>query len=344
MPALTPQWLADFESSKMEDASDTAYAYASEGLFWEELLMVKPTTSRRQLFSFFLKTAQIEDLGIKGGKMVYDDLVAKYTEFEARYAGHGLKLHRQQFEDTDGEGPDLAVNWAAQSAAEQAYWPQAKLVELIQAGEASNSYDGVPFFANNHPCLPGDGSVTYANLFTGAANSTPATDPGDAVYPGAVSLSAVDATAMGQLASIRTYISTIRMPDGVRMRRLRPLNIYAPPQLATRLVHLTQTKFIGKDSGTVDNEPMISHLAFGKVVEVDEFANDATSFYISATSLASSQLGAFVRVLREPFSTRYYGVMDDVELSRMEELEWHTKGRDGYGYGHPFLFFKVKAA
>ena len=82
----------------------------------------------------------------------------------------------------------------------------------------------------------------------------------------------------------------------------------------------------------------------GKVVEVDEFANDATSFYVSASAITGSALGALCRVTREPFFTRFYGPMDDVELSRMEEFEWHQKGRDGYGYGHPYLLFKVKAS
>jgi hypothetical protein len=342
MPALTPSFLMDLES-EMEHIQENEYARLSENLFWSDLAVVRPASGRRKLLSWFFKTALIEDLGVKGGKMVFDDLVSKYTEIEARYAGNGLKLTRQQFEDTDGDGVDLAAEWAAQTAAETAYWPQSKIVELIQAGETGIGYDGVAYFAKNHPVLPGDPSMTYANLFSGAADSTPITDPGDADYPGAVALSATDATAIDQLKDIRTYISTIRMPDKKRPRRLRPLDFYAPPQMAPRLVSLTQTKFIAKDNGSTDMEPLIEHLAFGRVIEVDEFQNDPTSFYITASTIGSSALGALARIEREPFSTRYFGVMDDVELSRMEELEWHHKGRDGYGYGHPFLLFKVKA-
>lgn len=350
MPALTPTFLMDLES-EMESIHEDEYSRLSENLFWSDLAVVRPSSGRRKLLSWFFKTALIEDLGVKGGKITFDDLVSKYTEIEARFAGNGLKLTRQQFEDTDGDGVDLAAEWAAQSAAEAAYWPQAKIVDLIQAGEAATSvgYDGVPFFSQSHPVLPGDPSVTFANLFTGAANSTPSTDPGDASYPGAISLSAVDDTAIGQLASMRTYISTIRMPDGKRPRRLRPLDIYAPPQLAPRLVQLTKTTMVAKNApsggaGAADVAAFVQHLKFGKVVEVDEFANDATSFYVSASAITGSALGALCRVTREPFFTRFYGPMDDVELSRMEEFEWHQKGRDGYGYGHPYLLFKVKAS
>lgn len=349
MPALTPTFLMDLES-EMEVIREDEYSRLSENLFWSDLAVVRPSSGRRKLLTWFFKTALIEDLGVKGGKVTFDDLVSKYTEIEARFAGNGLKLYRQQFEDVDGDGVDLAGEWAAQSAAEAAYWPQSKLVELIQAGEAATSlgYDGVPYFSQAHPVLPGDPSVTFANIFTGAANSTPVTDPGDAAYPGAIALSAVDATAIAQLTTLRTYIATIKMPDGKRPRRLRPLDIYAPPQLAPRLVQLTQTKMVAKDApsggaGAADVEKYVEFLKFGKVVEVDEFANDATSFYVSASSITTSALGAFARIEREAFATRFFGTMDEAELSRMEELEWHNKGRDGYAYGHPYNFFKVKA-
>lgn len=346
MPALTPTFVMDLES-EMEVIREDEYSRISENLFWSDLTVVRPSTSRRKLLAFFFKTAMIEDLGVKGGKITFDDLVSKMTEIEARYAGNGLKLHRQQFEDTDGDGVDLATEWAAQSAAEAAYWPQSKIVELIQAGESGVGYDGVPYFAKNHPVLPGDTTTTYANLFSGAANSTPSTDPGDADYPGAIALSATDETAINQLASLRTYMATIRMPDGKRPRRLRPLDIYAPPQLAPRLVHLTKTTTIAKAAtsggGSADVKAFVEHLNFGKVIEVDEFANEPGAFYVSASPITGSALGALARVEREAFSTRFFGPMDDVELSRMEELEWHQKGRDGYAYGHPYLLAKVKS-
>jgi hypothetical protein len=349
MPALTPQWLTDFET-EMQLIQEDEYAALSESLFWSDLMVVRPSSSRRELFAFFLKTALIEDLGVKGGKMVYDDLVSKFTEVENRFAGNGLKLHRQQIEDTDGGGANLGEEWAKQTAAEVAYWPQGKLVELIQAGETGLAYDGKAYFAKDHPNLPGDPSVTYATLYSGAAASTPATDPGDALYPGAMDLLALsDDLAIEALGKLRAYVATIKLPDGKRPRRLRPMNFYAGPRLATRLVHLTQTSMIAKDTqtsgagGSADVKALVQHLNFGKVIEVDELAAD-TSFYFSASAITGSALGAFVRTLREPFSTRFYGVLDDVELSRMEELEWHNKGRDGYAFGHPYLFGKVKTS
>lgn len=350
MPALTPEWLMDLES-EMQIIQEDEYSALSEDLFWSDLAVVQPSTSRRELLMFFLKTSLIEDLGVKGGKVTFDDLVAKMTEVENRFAGNGLKLTRQQVEDSDGGGAQLAEEWSRQTAAEVAYWPQGKLVDLIQAGEAATSlgYDGVPYFAKNHPNLPGDTSVTYANLFSGAANSTPSTDPGDALYPGAFDIMALsDDAALAKLGELRAYVASIRMPDGKRPRRLRPLNFYAGPKVATRLVHLTKTTLIAKDTatagagGSADVAGQVQHLAFGKVVEVDEFALEGGFYFSSSIGARKSALGAFARTIREAFATRFFGVMDSDRLSAMEELEWHNKGRDGYAYGHPYLFGKVK--
>ena len=33
----------------------------------------------------------------------------------------------------------------------------------------------------------------------------------------------------------------------------------------------------------------------------------------------------------------------DAVLDRADELEWHCKGRFVASYGHPFMFFKLKA-
>jgi hypothetical protein len=349
MPALTPEWLHDFES-EMQVIQEDEYAALSEDLFWSDLAVVRNSTSRRELLTFFLKTAMIEDLGVKGGKVTFDDLVSKYTEVENRFAGNGLKLARQQIEDTDGNGVHLGEEWAKQTAAEVAYWPQGKLVDLINAGETGIGYDGIAYFAKNHQNLPGDTTVTYANLFSGAAASTPATDPGDALYPGAIDILALtDDAAIAALGNLRAYVASIVMPDGKRPRRLRPLDFYAGPKVATRLAHLTKTTLISKDTqtagagGSADVKGLVEHLKFGKVVEVDEFSSFNGFYFSSSIRSQKSALGAFARTMREPFSTRFFGVMDSDALSRMEELEWHNKGRDGYAYGHPYLFGKVKA-
>ncbi len=355
MPALTPSFLFDFES-RMQTITENEYARLSANLFWSRLMKSRPSSSKREMISWLLSTAQIEDLGKKGGNMPFEDIVSQYTEYENRYAGGGLKLLRSQVEDTDGNGLELAAHWSGDIGAYMAYWPQKLLTELIRNGETAgnNSYDGVTFFNKAHPLKPG-GTSTFANLFSGAAASTPSTDPNDAGYPGAIvigSTVSVD-TALENLAKVRAYIASIKMPNGVTPRFLRPAAIYAPPALMPRLVQLTGAKTIAQaatgGAGSNDVEALVKFLSYATPIEVDELSGDDTTFYVGAEQATSSQLGAFVYYDREPFRINYYSGQDgsatgvDAFLNRAEELEWHCKGRNVAGYGHPFAFFKCKA-
>jgi len=358
MPALTPQFLFDFES-RMQAITEDEYSRLLSNLWWSQIMKTMQSTSKKEMVAWLMSTAQIEDLGKKGGNMPFEDLVSNTTEFENRYAGAGLRLLRQQVEDTDGKGLELAAHWSKDIGTYMAYWPQKKLAEAMKNGELATStgYDGLPFYSKSHPLKPGDPSKTYANLLSGAAASTPSTDPNDAGYPGAIVIgdSVTVDVALQNLAKLRSYIASIKMPNGVDPRFLRPSRILAPPALMPRLVQLTGAKTIAQaaagGAGTNDVEGLIKFLNYATPIEMDELAgyeSDST-FFVVAEQITSSQLGAFVYVDREPFNINYYSGQEagatglDAILNRAEELEWHCKGRNVVGYGHPYLIFKVKA-
>ncbi|HYG68647.1 MAG TPA: Mu-like prophage major head subunit gpT family protein, partial [Anaeromyxobacteraceae bacterium] len=273
---------------------------------------------------------------------------------EHRFSGAGLKLLRQQFEDTDGAGLNLAAEWSTQIGAQMAYWPQLKIADFLKNGHLASyatGYDGKAFFATNHPSNPyRPNGPTFANVFTGAAAPATATAP---AYPGAIDVSEavpVD-TALANLNRVYSYIASIKMPNGDMPRYLRPRAILAPPALMFRLVQLTNTKVIaqaatGGGAAAADVEASIRMLGYASPIQVDELAgyeNDKT-FFVVAEQAATSQLGAVVFVEREPYRINYYGPQTDAELSRKDELEWHCKGRNGVTAGHPYLLFKVRAA
>jgi len=71
--------------------------------------------------------------------------------------------------------------------------------------------------------------------------------------------------------------------------------------------------------------------------------------FIEMLAFSAIFFGAFVYVDREAFRITYYtgqggGNGVDAILDRADELEWHCKGRNVAGYGHPYTFFKIKAA
>ncbi len=344
-------FVTDLES-RMQIIQEREYARmaASENQWWSPFMKVRPSQSRKELIFWILSTAAIELQG-KGGNVRYDDMSIMETDFTALDAGKGLEIRRQQFEDLDGNGVQVATEWTEQISAYAAYWPQKMLSRLILAGEGTSvatAYDGLPFFHGSHPVNPQKTSVgSFANVFTGAEVGG---------YPGALpideSVSAEEALA--NLGKAFAYIRSIKMPSGRDPRFLVPKYLVGAPKLQSRMVQLTDAKFLAASGGgTSDVSGIIRKWGFAEPVVAPEFASaitgnaeDDTSYYIGCEQMTASQLGAFVYVNREPFAIQYYTGQDgsNVLLARAQKLEWLTHGRNLAGPGHPYAFFKGKAA
>ena len=342
MPAITPSFLFDFESNVQAIVEDE-YARLSKHMWWSKFMKVRQSSRRQEIVAWLLSTAKIEDLGQSGGGMPFEDLVSKYQTFENRFVGAGLKLKKSQLEDLDGNGLELGTKWASDIGAYMGYWPQKQLVSLIKNGHTTTGYDGASFFSASHPLNPfNTGLGNYANLFTGGTAA-----------PIDVSVSA-DA-ALANLNNVVASIKGIKMPNGVDPRFLRPTCLIVPPKLQARAVQLTNAKFLAQAAtaggGGGDVEAVIQSFGWDQPIVADELAGfeSDTTYFLACEELGASQLGAFVYVDRDPFKITYYtgtggGTGVDADLDRKDELEWHCKGRNVSGYGHPYLFFKVKAA
>lgn len=343
MPAVTPSFVFDLESNMRYIVENEYLRMAqSKVLWWDKVTRVLTSGSRREIMTWILNTAHIEDQG-QGGNVAFEDMVMLETEFTAKTAGKGLRLRRQQLEDLDGNGVKLATDWSMQMGAQHAYWPQRQIATLIKNGETGTAYDGQNFFSATHPVNPfNPGAGTYSNLFTGATAA-----PVDE----SVSLD----VAVKNLGKVYAQIASMKMPNGQDPRFLRPAAIICSPALYPRLLQLTSAKFIAaaaaSGGGSADIEGLISNLGYGVPMQADELTGyeSGTTFFVAAEQIAGSQLGALAYVDREPFSIRYYtgrggGNGVDAVLDRADQLEWHTSGRNVAGYGHPFLLFKCKAA
>jgi hypothetical protein len=329
--------------SRMRKIQENEYLRLTSKLWWDKCTKVMTSGARREIITWALNTAQLEDQG-KGGNIAFEDMVLLETEFSAKTAGKGLKLRRQQFEDLDGNGVNLASEWAAQMGAQHAYWPQKQVATFLKNGDLATSltYDGRPFFDTAHPVNPQNvGAGTFSNLFTGG-NAVP------------IDVSVTADVALANLAKVFARIASIKMPNGSDPRFLRPSGILCGPTLFPRAVQLTNARFIAQAAATggggADVEALISAMGYGQPICADEFGGyeSDTTFFVIAEQVTSSQLGGLVYVDREPFSTRYYtgrggGNGVDAVLDRADELEWHSSGRNVVGYGHPFTVFKCKA-
>jgi phage major head subunit gpT-like protein len=346
MPAVTPSYLATFET-RMEAIRNDEYARfsAQDFLWWDMVTTRRQSQSKTDIVSFLLNSAMIRDTG-NGGNISFDDMAATYKEIETLHRGAGFKITKSQMEDIyngipGGEALDFAGQWSTDIGAYMAYWPQKQVAEYIKnAHDAAyaTSYDGKAFFATDHPNHPKDLSRgTYSNLLSGAGTY-------------AIHSSVDDDDAMVNLTKVFAHIAAMKMPNGVDPRGLRPAGILCGPTLAPRVAQLLDAKFIaktaGSGAGSADGHAaLVSRLGIAPPVQADELAGfeSDTTYFVICRQAASSSLGAIIYAEREPFYVNNYGPMTDAQLSRSDEFEWHCKGRNAVSGGHPYLLVKVKA-
>lgn len=350
MAQITPQFLFDLESN-MRTISEREYERLTANLWWQNVARVMPSGAKKERVNWLLDTALIERPNAKhgGGQAIFEDIVMNTTEYENENAVGGLELKKEQIEDLDGNGVELAAHWSRQMGAQAAYWPQGEVVKAILANPVT--YDGVTFFidfaagvGNLHPVNPFDlPAGEFANHLTGAASG---------IYPGAVPVSGVTIdVAIDNIQAVLAFIASIAMPNGVQPRMLKMSKILHPPALTARFQQITQAQFIAQAAasggGSGDVSAVIKNFGLGTPIEAPElgsaFGGSDTDYYVLAEMITSNELGAFVYVDREPFSMLFHGPMTDAELARMRKFQWLTEGRNVVGAGHPYLMFKCSA-
>lgn len=335
MPVVTPQWLMNFES-RMQLIVENEYLrlLAAEETWWDAITKIRPSQTARELISWIVNGAYLEET--TGTDVDFEDPDMLTTEWTVGDAGKGLKLRRKQFEDLDGNGVDIATDWAAQMGAQHGYWPQRQVAKLLKEGEAGKTYDGLPFFHAAHFTNGRDASNgTFANLLTGS---------GYGIHGGD------DVVALQNLAKVYAVARKYKMPNGKDPRMLRPAGILCGPALAPQAWRLLNSKFFaGTGIGSSDFTGFTSRMGYGKVIEAPELteAEYDSSYYVILEQLGTSKVGALVYVDREPFNIRYHtgrggGVGANLALDIGDQLAWVSSGRNVAGYGHPFLLLKVK--
>lgn len=319
----------DLESN-MRKISERSYDRLSASSWWGSVAKRLPSGSKRERISWLLDTARIRRPNAQhgGGQAVFDDIVSQTTEFEALNAVAGLQIKKEQLEDLDGNGENIATEWSRQAGAYSAYWPQREVASAIKANPTA--YDGRPLFDAAHPANPFDLSAgTYSNDL-GASYSIAGAD---------------EKVALANLAAARAQIAKIPMPNGVDPRMLRISAILVPPALESRAIALTDAKFLAAaGQGTGDVEGIIRNLALGTPIVAPEldaaFGGSDTAYYLLVEEITNDELGALVYVEREPFTINYHGPMTDAELARKREFQWTTEGRNVVAPGHPYLIFR----
>jgi hypothetical protein len=291
------------------------------GLWWRRVVGTKTATNKRELMQWMLETARIHPLG-NGGRMGFDD-VAEWNHFiENEAFGDGFRLTEEMLLDASGKAIDRAGQWARQIGDAGAYWPQEQAAYLLRRGKVLTCYDKKPFFAEDHPVNPYENDVIFTNLIKG--------------FP----------FTPENLSEIYAYVERIPAPDG-KPRKLKPRIVAGGSDLRLPVVTALGAETISDplDPGTGSSVTNMIKTSYGFVEPIlDADFSEPGVWYLFCELLAEdAELAPLIYQEWAPYVLNSYASTSDAQLSTMDEWQWHFKGRNGIGYGHPFLAFRIES-
>ena len=349
----------------------------NKDLWYQKVTKDRNFDTKSERLTWLFETAGIDQLspqdgGETSGQMSFDELATVTTEYFPAYYGKGFRMSRIKWENfVNGSGGqiDPLTSWAGGVGKYGAYVPQRQVAQLFLNGANVTGYDGVAFWATNHPThptIPGYG--TYANSFTGAASG---------VYPGACPIddSVTLETALINLAKVLSYIRVaVLQPNGMGdPRRLVPKYLIHPVRMTPRVNLLLDAAFLpvsaNTGGGSADVKEYLKRFRGLEPIEAPELGaavsyvvpfgaatglsttvtgSDLT-WYVACEEATDSELGSLVMSIRKPFAMSTFageggGAALDAILSRSGDIESHYKGWYGFNYGHPYGLYQVKAS
>ena len=311
MPAFLTQHVLTTED-RLAKEFDTSYEEAAKNAYFESFVGTRQGEGRRDRLEWLLNTAGIDKLD--KGTMVFESLATAAHEIEHADFGKGLQISRNQFEDDEFS---FASDWSAQQGANVMLLPQFLGTTAIKANPVG--YDGVTFYNAAHPINPivGAAGGTYSNVRTTAALT-------------------IDNFAAA-CAQMEAFVNPNKVSRGLKAKYLR-----VPPALRKTALEITGAKVISATENVIATN-------YGVEVIVSPELSTAsggldTTWYVGTDMKGSTAMvKPWIYSLRRDFEFSSYDGIQQVELARMNLLEWHVRGRAALVAGHPFLEIRCTA-
>lgn len=332
---LTPEFVVSFETQVVGLVTGN-WDRVTQNLNWDRAMKTRPASTKKEILTWLLETAQIYPEG-DGGNKRFDDLVAATMSFEHDHKGAGLRLTADEIKDNQmKDNPsvgamDYATKWAKDTGAAAAYFPQKTLFDLILAGTTALGYDGRPFFDTLHPVNPNGGGGLYSNHIA----SVPLV-----VTTGATE---VDNIVIGRrnLGKALAAVRKQRFVNGVP-RFLIPTTLWVQSDQADYATMIVNAGVIGATTNTSAADLKNPNKKLEVIASPELDGETAGTYYIGVEDMLSDELGAFFWSELEAFSMQTYGPMTEAALGRMKQFEWLLDGRNQGVYGHPYMFYRCK--
>lgn len=293
----------------------------SDLLWWDELCTDFTIAKKKRIMNWIQNFALLRKAA-GGASRRYDDQIDASAELTSDNYEGSLEVGVNEYEDDD---LDHAAAWSRDIAQYEALFWQILELDALDKGETLTSYDGVPFFSEDHPVLIGVDGDTNSNLWDG--------------YP---------PTPTGLAALTKEIKSTLKT-YGLPNAYIRPFRLWVNPESEYIATEAITAEIIGNAAPTNGSKSnILANQAFknkfgwsGGIRLMQDHPAEKT-YYVQCQVMGRSPYESpFVRVIRKMFEMRMYTKADQVLLGRSNKTEWHKDGRVAIRYGEPMCLHKV---
>jgi hypothetical protein len=352
---VSPSLIVTFDTAIKTTFSDTWESVAEAAEDITGVFKIRPGQTRNEYIAFIQDQTGIRDAG-QGGNVAYDDVSGVAYKITHTNYNNGLRLTSNEIKDNVWSGEDsgnisaydFANNKAYQWGAETAVWPRTKFAAMLIAARAGTvtGFDGVNYFATNHPVIVGSSATTYSNIITGVGLATipTGTAPLASWQDALITNQQHFATAIATIGAI-SFGGAYTMP-----RFLRPKYVVHPVALTYTVNQLIggggfltsgpPAQFISQTDNVLRN-----YGPWGGAIPMPELdaAGITSDYFIVCEQAAKAELGAWFYSELEAFEIRGFPDAASASSNRSDLWEWTVKGRGGAFPGLPWLAYRCTA-
>ncbi len=311
MGALTP---ARYEAATVTFSTLFREVLRATPTYYQQIATEIPSTTREMRHAWLDRIPQMREWL---GERVVNNLAVRLQSIENKLFEDTVAVKRTDIED-DLIGVYRPV--IEELAMQAKLWPDKIVVDALQAGVASLSYDGQHYFDTNHPQNMDDpASPLQSNLLAGHD---------------------LDVDALGD--AIQVMMSFIGA-DGKPLEIVPDL-LVVPPQLKFRAARLLQAELIGRDitlatghGAAADTNVLKGSL---DLLVLPRLANEPKAYYVLCTKRALKPL---IFQNREAPEFTALTKPDDENVFKRDEFLYGVRARGAAGLGPWFLAVKCVA-
>lgn len=289
-----------------------------------QLIAGIPMKGTKETYWWPEQTVEVQPREKSGGDITYMTLRWANRSITVQPYGVGLKIQRYQEHDLKAFAAiDTGASFGEQCGRKAAMFVPRGIKYLIQFGgdvTKVDCWDGEALFSTNHKITSGS-SYRFSNTFTG-----------------------MELTPIN-LAAAMAYVSQVEDGTGDYLGLERSITLVTGSTKRARQEQLLNTEwftdlFNATNAAAAQNTFYKGKWGFNTPIASPYFDFAPKKWWLFSTTWKVPEQAPLHMPELEPFNLTSYSNLSHIELARLEELEYHFKGRIGFQGGMPHRVYQ----